>query len=833
MFISTAFVIAYFFEDSVKAYIVKQINKQLNTEIVVKDINLSLIKRFPYASLTFIDVTAKEVSTDKKKEDLLKAETVYLQFSIFDLFDKNYRIKKVEVVNAAINLKIFKDGTNNYQVWKPSTDTTVDKNFQFDLQKLIFKNVSISYRDFEAGEDYAFIANELIAKGMFSNDDYTLHVNGNILINHFISGKINFINNKKTKLNLILKVNNNTGLYTFDEGEIKIGENAFDVTGNIVYSSGQKNMSLQIKGKDVVLHSLIDEMPETYKKYFKDYESKGILDIMCIIKGNYNDNYYPKIKVNFKIENGEFVHKGTGIALEKVNLSGEYSNGEMQTLQTNSLLLKEFSATLKSRPIKGNLSIVNFVKPEIALVAYADLNLVDVQGFLKIDTITSISGDASINISYKGELSDFNHFTTNDFVASTTSGKLNINNVSFRIKNDMREYKNLNGAFQFNNNDIIIENFTGNVTSSDFTMKGYFRNIIPYLLIANQKLQIDANVNSKYIDIAELMQESTTANNTSTYKFNISDKLDIVLDVNASNIKFNKFEASNIKGNIRINNRRLFANGISFNAMDGNISGTGVIDNSIAEKLNIKCDASFNKLDINKTFYQFNSFGQSTITDKNLKGLLSANVQMISEWNNKLEANYDKLNVHADFTIENGELNNYEPMQELSKFLKLADLNHITFSTLKNQIDIANQTITFPGMEIKSSALNLYASGKHTFDNQINYNLRLLLSDILAKKAKNAKKENEDFGVVEDDGLGKYTLYILVTGTVDNPVFKYDTKGLKNKIILNVIQEKQNLKNILKEEFKWMKKDTTLQKTQIEQQENDKFIIEWDDKPKK
>lgn len=831
---TTAFIIAYFFEDNVKDFMVKQINKQLNTEITVKDINLSLIKRFPYASLTFIDVTAKEVVPDKKKEDLLKAETVYLQFSVFDLFDKNYRIKKIELVNASVNLKILKDGSDNFHIWKPSTDSTSDKNFKFDLQKLIFNNVFISYHDLKAGEDYAFNANELVVKGLFSNDDYTLHVNGDVLVKHFISGKINFINNKKVKLKCILKVNNITGTYTFEKGDIKIGENALNVTGNIVYSSKQQTISIVIKGQDMVMQSLIKEMPETYKKYLDDYESKGKLDFTCTIKGKYNDGFNPCVTAKFRIDNGEFLHKGTGIALEKVNVRGEYTNGAKQNLQTNALILEEFSANLKSRSIKGNLSINNFDKPEIALIAFADLNLVDVHEFLKLDTITSIRGEADLSISFKGKLSDFQHFTAKDFITSTTSGKLNLKNVNFRLKNDQREYKNLNGTFQFNNNDVIIDKFTGNVSASDFNMKGYFRNIIPYLLIPDQKLQVDAEVNSNYVDIGELMQENTSKSGASTYKFFISDKLDIVLDINAKKIKFNKFEADNLKGTIRVNNKILFANGISFNAMDGAIGGTGVIDNTLNDKLNIKCDATFNKVNINKTFYQFNNFDQNTITDKNLKGLLTANIQMVSEWNSNLEADYDKLVVHTDFTIENGELNDYEPMQGLSKFLKLADLNHITFATLKNQIDIANQTITFPGMEIKSSALNLYASGTHTFDNQINYNLRMLFSDILAKKARNAKKENEDFGVVEDDGLGKYTLYILITGSVDKPEFKYDTKGLKNKIILNVIQEKQNLKTILKEEFKWLKKDTTLNKNQIEQQENDKFIIEWEEeKPKK
>jgi len=833
LFFSTAFIIAYFFENSVKDYIVKPINKQLNTEITVKNIHLSLLKRFPYASLTFVDVIVKEALADKKKDDLLKAETVHLQFNIFDLFDKNYKVKKIEVVNARLNLKIFKDGRENYRIIKPSADSLSDKNFKFDLQKLIFNNVSISYHDLRYNENYACNANKLIIKGMFSSDDYSLHIYGNLFVNHIISGKINYVSNKKATLKLLLQVNNTLGRYDFKKGEVKIEENAFEIAGHILHSSLQKSLSLSVKGKNIYLQSMLREMPETYKKYVNHFEGKGILDFQCTIKGKFNDNFYPIVVAYFKLENAELFHKKKNVTLEKINLMGEYTNGSKQTLETNSLQIKTFSAVMKSKNIKGDFSINNFVNPEISIVADAELNLQDVSEFLKFDTLLSISGEADISLVFKGKLADFEHFTKKDFVNSTTTGKLNLKQVSVKLKNDEREFKNLNGRFQFKNNDIHIDEFTGMVDASDFKMKGYFSNIIPYLLIPGQKLQIDADISSDYIDVAELIREKSNVNGVTDYNFSISDKLDLILNVHAGKLKFNKFEADKIVSNIRINNRKFFVNSIAFSAMNGNISGTAVIESQENDKLNIKCDMIFSKVDIQKAFFQFNSFGQKSVTEKNIKGSLTATIQMISCWNTKLEADLSKLVVNADLLIENGELNDYEPIQQLSKFLKVADLNHITFSTLKNQIEINNRIITFPGMEIKSSALNLYASGSHHFDNSINYKLRLLLSDLLAKKARNAKKENEEFGVVEDDGLNKYTLYILVSGSLENPEFKYDTKGLKNKIIMNVINEKQNLKNILKEEFKWLKKDTTLRKDKIEKQENNEFIIEWDENPKK
>ena len=94
--ILTAIILAYVFEDKVKKLVVDELNKQLNSEITVKEIDLSLIRKFPYASLTFTDVIATDATKASVKGDLLKAEKVYLQFSIWDIFNQNYRIKKIE-----------------------------------------------------------------------------------------------------------------------------------------------------------------------------------------------------------------------------------------------------------------------------------------------------------------------------------------------------------------------------------------------------------------------------------------------------------------------------------------------------------------------------------------------------------------------------------------------------------------------------------------------------------------------------------------------------------------------------------------------------------------
>lgn len=230
-------------------------------------------------------------------------------------------------------------------------------------------------------------------------------------------------------------------------------------------------------------------------------------------------------------------------------------------------------------------------------------------------------------------------------------------------------------------------------------------------------------------------------------------------------------------------------------------------------------------------FTAFENFGETAIMDKNIKGIATAKIQFASELSPELEINMNKLYAGLDMSIENGELNNVESMKSLSRFIDLKELENVRFATFENQLEIRNKIITIPKMEIKSNAIDLTTSGTHTFDNEINYKIKLSLNDLLSKKAKRAKKQNDEFGEVADDGLGRTDIFLSMTGTVDKPIIKYDSKSAVQSVKQDLKVEKQTLKTILKEEFGLFKKDTAL--TKISREDKSKFTIKWEDADKK
>ncbi|NVO02601.1 MAG: hypothetical protein HXX09_07830 [Bacteroidetes bacterium] len=828
--ILTAVILAYIFEDKVKNFVVDELNKKLNSEISVKEIDLSLIKKFPYASLTFTDVVAKDANNSNLKGDLLKAQNVYLQFSIWDLFDQNYRIKKIELSNATLNLVVYKDNTDNFHILKETGDTT-NTSFKFDIQKFVFKNVHLSYKDFNSNQDYSIVANDALLKGKFSSDNYTLNINGNFLINHINSNEIKLFNNKKADLNFELDVNNKNSSYVIKEGDFNIGDLVFLASGRLTYSETQKDLDIKIVGKDLKLKSFVEEMPGVFKKYLKNYENKGEFSFDATIKGGIGENELPMITANFAISGAEIIEKKNDIKLENVSFKGYYTNGTEKKLSSNVLNITDFSAKLNSGSISGEIKIKDFSAPEISVELKSNLNLAEFQRFAKIDTLKSLSGDMKIDLSFKSKLNNFSHFTSDDFLKSSTSGKLVLNNVAFTIKNDEREYKSINGIFQFSNNDVIIDNMNANIGSNDINLKGYFRNVLSYFFLPNQKLMIDADFKSNNINMDELLSKKESAKDT-VYNFKFSKNIDFKLNITINKFTFNKFSASRITGKIKLQNQKMIADPILLYAMGGKASLVGIIDNTSPNLIKTICDADIDGVDISKMFYQFNNFGQDYLQDKNIKGILTTDIQFKSNWNGALECDKKSIYTQANLQIEQGELINFKPLSGLSKFLKVSDLNDVKFSTLKNKIQIKNSVIIFPEMEIKSSAINIKASGTHGFDNEMDYHLKLLLSDVLARKAKKAKKETEDFGIIEDDGLGKTTLYITIYGNTSNPQFKYDAKGAKNKIILDLVKEKQTLKKILKEEFKIFKKDSTENKSNIKKEKDKKHNVIWNEDEK-
>lgn len=845
--IGTLLLIAFVYEDEVKEYMIKELNKNLKTKVIVdsKNIDFSLISNFPYASLDFKNVTILESQISnsaaglKGKKKYLKQDTLFvskkfsLQFNLMDIVSRNYVVKKVKSSGGRVLLRSGSDGSVNWDIWKETDDTssTLEQSV-FNLEKFQLDDISLRFVDFKNKTNISCLINQGVIGGEFSSKEYDLSISGNVMMHQFYIDSVNYINKKPVSLDLNLEVNNETKSYIFSDAAVFISDLKVAVEGKYT-DSEPASIDLYLKGKDMDIQSVLSLLPEKYHKHISDYDSDGEFYCNAHISGRWGNSHSPEIKTDFGITKSEITQLSSGIVLKDVHMLGNfYSSSSKDFLE-----LKTFSAALKNGSISGSLRVDNLASPLMQTSLAANIPLSDLQHLLKLDTIweypvESLSGAIQIKLEYKGRLNNSGKYLKSDFDNMQLSGEMNLENSGMKIKNSELAFDSINGSFVLENNNINVNSFSGKTSKSDFYLKGFVKNILAYSFTEDADITVDAAFQSGNFDLNDfLTNEQESSKRDTVYEISFSPRINFNLNSNIGRLSFRRFEAENIRGIFQLRNQKLIADPISFSTMGGSVTATGMIDCTQDSFILITCTSNLNKLNINKLFYQFEDFGQDVITHNNLKGIGTAEVQFASVWKSDLSVDMNKIYVRSNLVIEKGELLKFEPMKTLSKYISVSELENIKFSKLQNQIEIRNQTIFIPKMDIQSSALDVTLSGTHTFENEIDYHVKVLMSDVLFQKARKAKKENDEFGVIEDDKSGRTSLFISMTGTVDNPIVKYDKQGAKQNLKENITEEKQTLKQILREEFGWFKKDTSIVKKD-KPKDDGKFIIKWDEDEK-
>jgi hypothetical protein len=795
----------FIYEDEVKSAVIKELNRHLNAEVKLnpKDIDLTIIRTFPDCSIEFKNVLMMEALPVKKRDTLIYASRLNLHFNIRDLWNKNYTIRKIRLDKAVFKPVILKDGRTNYIFWK-NTQNSDNDSLSFRLEDITIRNSKITYIDKQNKFKTVTTIKNLNFSGAFGSVAYDMSSEGELLINEIVAGGNSMMKNKLMKFNTSLLVSEN--VYSLKKASLLLNKMDLELSGNFKYKDSLQAMNLKFNAPEVDIASLLSLLPNEYKERTNEYESSGNFFVSGIIKYSGSNGY--SINSKLGINNGTITYKTNGTSLREVNLNGSFKYSDKLT----QLHLNNFSLRLKNDTIKGNCDILDFKNPFVKFSANAAIDLKDLLDFWPIDTITSLNGRMKLLADVEGFFHDMKGRSFSEKVKAKLSAS--VNNLEARFKHDNKIYAVQSVYVSAIDGEFSVRDLKLRRGKSDMLIQGKIPGFIAYLFNTNSPLTITGNLSSEYLSLDDFIADSESSATTNDAPLLPKD-VTFSFDAKIDKFSFGKFNATNIRGDLEMKSQKAFANDVKFETMEGFATINAFADNS-KNKLNLTLQAEVQSINIARLFSEMNNFGQETLKDDNLKGVASASIDFSGQWSNSLVSDPGAIKTKSEIVIERGELNDFKPLLSLSKFIDINELKRIRFQKLQGNINIENSIISIPKTTIKNSALNIELSGTHTFNNEIDYHIRLLLSELLAKKS---RKNDEEFGPIEKDQENTRSLYLLMTGTVDKPVIKYDRQGLKNKVRTDIKQEKQNMKALLKEEFGFFKKDTSTQRSKKESQE--------------
>ncbi len=797
------FMLIYIYENEIKLAAVSKLNEQLNTPIKVGKIELSYFKHFPFLSLRFPNVQIYDSNLDHT-DILLSADEISMFFNIWDIYQGKYEVKKLYLENAYWSSVIDKNGNSNFNILK-SSSTKEPSKFNLNIQEIIVKNASVLYIDYQLKQVFKIQIDKLNADGNFNQDNFSLGIKSNTQIQNINIDGVSFLKNKQVKLNTALFVDYTNKAFQFKNTEIQVEQMRLMIDGILNY--GSKNIQLQVAAKDLDILSLTSILPNSYSSYFKDYTSTGNVYFNAKINGGYQSNATPTISVFAGLNNANLVIKKENseeININKVNFKIDYQNFGTSTQTDDQIIVSNFSGILNSNPITGNVSIKNFNAPLLNIELNTKQMLVDLQKIVSLNNIEVKSGNIDIQVKLQALLTDLKG--NSDYRKINSSGTILISNAKIRPGKYDYEFDQINGDFNFQNSDLKINELSFNLGKSDFKLNGYFRNIIYFFLQNDEDLAIDANLTSNFINLEALLGASANGTVDEPYKLKINKRIHANLNLQVKHLAISTFHAYDLQGKMDIKDQIVSTDYLAFRSQKGLVFCRLNFNTQVQNKMPMNINLNLNKVDVSNLFTEFQNFGLNIITDKNLKGQVSANMDVQLLWDENLNTKTEDFAAKGTILIENGQLLNFEPMLALGKYIDVNELKNLRFSNLANTIEIKNKTISIPDMDVKSNALSMRLAGTHAFDNKIDYHLELLLSDFIKRKSK--KLKDEEFGEVEPDGTENTKLYIRMYGDAYNPNFSLDKKTIKKKIADDFKRERAEVKQVLKDEFGlWFKRE--------------------------
>jgi len=786
----TGALLIYFYQESLVGKFIDEANKRIDTPIQAGSINASWWEHFPDVSIVLEDVQV-DGSLPGTTDTLAAAEKIFCTFNAWQILQGKWIVDQIHMNNGRLFLVQTELGDNNFTI-VTRKDSTRENNSAFKLDKILLEEVDISYLDLQRTQEYHLKAHDVVASLETRDQQYDIHLDGSVTSKDLIVGSYHYLTNKPMTISGDLKYLQTSKKWEFNDTELGIEKSTFLLSGS--YTGLDGNLDIAVKGHDTNIKTLFSLLPAPVTEKYRKYESRGDIYFESRLNGLVSDGNYPEATIKFGCKGASFTHPEYGKGIEQVYLTGTFHSTNVAKLSAATLTLNNIKGVMEEQAFSGNLQINNLEKYHIKGDFEGTFDLESWHQFLPLEQVASADGTVKVDIAFNGPVNYLK--STSSMEKFKTSGEIFVEDMNFSLSQNSLPFENFNGHFLFNGRDLAISDFKGNIGNSDFELNGFFRNIIAFVFSRNQPIGIEADLRAHTLDLDELLTGNTkdvdkTVVGKQTYtSFEINPRLAVLFNCNVEQLKFRRFRGNQIKGKLRISDQVAHGQQISFNTMGGEIVMNGRVDGRIKDHIRVQTNSSYRGIYLDSLFYVFENFRQDFLEDHHLKGQAFAEIDTYMAFDNHLRFKSPDLVVDAELRIENGELNNFEPLQKLSTYVDSQDLKRLKFADLKNHIQIKNREILLPNMVVQSNLTTINVTGTHTFDQDISYRLKVPI--------KSTKKDKDEyFGALEDDGSST-NLFLKITGTTKDYQVEYDKDAVKQKIKKDLREEKWEIREAVR-----------------------------------
>lgn len=795
--------LVYVFQDDIKAYVLDSLNRHLTARIEVAEVEVNVWHSFPFASLNLQDVKAYEGGALAREDSLLlEAADVFLQFNIWDVVYQKYTIRRLELRQGRLNVRTAGAEQNNFSIWREDSLKTEDgEPVHFELRALILYAMDLHWEDVDKAFKLALHADEAFAKGRLEKKQWELDLEWQGVLQALGNTKYPWFKDRALVLDAALSLDLEQNRYALEQGFLETPGLGVMLTGQWE-GMNTPRFGLNFTTEKTNISEALALLPPDWQLMPEDYNGKGFATASGSIEGTMNQAETFLFDLKFAVEEGALIHKQSGLELEGLSFKGTLQKQGKGALRLD---IPQLTALMEDRPIKASLAWEEGKPQHLDLRLQGTIDLHHWEQFLPFDSVLAMNGLAHLDLEYHGPIQS----RASMLLEGSSTGKVELEQVSLDWKKSGYGLSEMTGRLELDKTGFHTKDLRGKSQSTSFRLTAKLHNLPAFVLGQTALLMLNGSVHMDRLLLDEWLKTQEGGKATEA-AFMLPGFLQGSADFSIDAFSYRKFKARKVQGKAWIRPGRIDVQEVELLACEGSMGMDGQIRALDQGGFALVSELRLNDVNVQQLFYATENFGQHSLSHQHVEGKLTSKARYSGTLAQDLSPDMPATVAWSHVEIKKGRLREFEPIKALSAFIKLEELNDVRFETISNDIEIADSEVIIPTMNIRSSALDLELSGRHGFDNRVDYRFNLLLKDLLASKYRILKQnKQEEFGELEES-QGGARLFLKMTGTMDNPKISYDMASTVQKIKQDLKEEKKTLRTLLREDFGLFKRDTTL-----------------------
>lgn len=780
------------FRGKIEAIVKSEGNKMLNAEFDFKSLDISLIRNFPYASVSLNDFYLKGVDVFKN-DTLVYAGELTAAVNVMSIFgDSGFEISKVIVDDTRLNAIVLENGKVNWDVMKPSEEVVTEEveveepesasSFSIMLKQLSVDDLTLIYDDRQGGM-YAHIASlDASCSGDMTSDNTTLRLKAKTPGVTLRMGGVPMLNRAKVGVDMDVDADLKNMKFTLRDNELSLNAIKAAVDGWVAMTEKGMDMDLKLNTNAIGFKEILSLVPAIYTQDFAGLKTDGSATLNAWIKGRMEGEQLPAFDVDLNVKDAMFHYPSLPAGVEGINIVARAQNPG-GTVDATTVVINPLDFVLAGNPFSLTADVKTPVSDlEFNAAAKGKIDLGKIKDVYPLEDM-SLNGEVNADMSVSGRMS---YIDKGQYDKVKAAGSIMLSNMKVAM-NDIPDVTIKQSKFSFEPRYLQLSQTKINIGENDVTLDSRFENYMGFIF-KGTTLKGTLNVSSQKMNLNDFMNDSPAAETEAesaameggteeptetTGVIKVPDNIDFRMQADFKQVLFDKMVLNNVKGLLVVKDSRVDMQNLSLNTMGGGVVVNGSYATVADAAPRLNAGFALKNIGFAQAYKDLNMVQQLAPIFSNLNGNFSGNMKVDAQLDERMSLVLNTLNASGSLATKDLSLGNVQFVGMVADIVKKPSLKSAKVKDLNIDFTIKDGRVATKPFRIKLGDYVMNLSGSTGLDQTIDYKGKITIPDSAGKVA----------------ALGEVDM--TIGGTFSSPKVGIDMESLAKRVAQQAQQEVQ------------------------------------------